>query len=237
VPYDTDNPRYILSRGASFGTSFIPGLTQLINGEYVKGSLIIAGTIGATALSIAAGTGALNEMYRSDDSYPPEERALAFGALAFGGLVYSYIDGTVSTHRLNNQKEGKTTTAEETDEQSSPSEYSEIVQVPGISAQDLYIKVNVWFVDTFNNAESVIQFSDKNAGIIKGRYKYAGFYRIFSTITVEIRDGRYKITCSDPYNELGKMQDKSMLNSIYKNWETLSADLKNYILTQDDTNW
>jgi hypothetical protein len=105
VPYDTDNPRYILSRGASFGTSFIPGLTQLINGEYVKGTLIIAGTIGVTALSIAAGTGALNEMYRSDDSYTPEEGAFAFGALAFGGLAYSYIDGTVSTHKLNNQKD------------------------------------------------------------------------------------------------------------------------------------
>jgi hypothetical protein len=39
VPYDTNKPRYIVSRGTSFGASLIPGFTQFLNGEYLKGSL------------------------------------------------------------------------------------------------------------------------------------------------------------------------------------------------------
>ena len=33
-----------------------------------------------------------------------------------------------------------------------------------------YIKANEWMVTTFNNAQSVIQFSDKEAGVVKGKY-------------------------------------------------------------------
>ena len=33
-----------------------------------------------------------------------------------------------------------------------------------------YIKANEWMVQTFNNAKSVIQFSDKEAGVVKGKY-------------------------------------------------------------------
>ena len=33
-----------------------------------------------------------------------------------------------------------------------------------------YINANEWMVETFSSAESVIEFSDKEAGIVKGRY-------------------------------------------------------------------
>lgn len=33
-----------------------------------------------------------------------------------------------------------------------------------------FIKANEWMVSTFNDAESVIQFTDKEAGIVKGKY-------------------------------------------------------------------
>ena len=33
-----------------------------------------------------------------------------------------------------------------------------------------FIKANEWMVQTFGNAESVIQFTDKEAGIVKGKY-------------------------------------------------------------------
>jgi len=33
-----------------------------------------------------------------------------------------------------------------------------------------YIKANEWMVNSFNNAESVIQFTDKEAGVVKGKY-------------------------------------------------------------------
>ena len=33
-----------------------------------------------------------------------------------------------------------------------------------------FVNANEWMVEVFNNAESVIQFSDKEAGIVKGKY-------------------------------------------------------------------
>ena len=48
--------------------------------------------------------------------------------------------------------------------------YSEIIELPNITQDELYIKANSWFVDNFNDAESVIQFQDKEAGKLMGKY-------------------------------------------------------------------
>ncbi|MEX0598936.1 MAG: hypothetical protein WD512_20800 [Candidatus Paceibacterota bacterium] len=59
--------------------------------------------------------------------------------------------------------------------------------------EDLYIDVNTWMVETFNSAESVIQFSDKESGIVMGRY----FFGTISTVCGKERkdkDGIYAIT-------------------------------------------
>ena len=45
-----------------------------------------------------------------------------------------------------------------------------------LSAKENYILANEWMVEAFNNAESVIQFSDKEAGIVRGKYSlYSGW--------------------------------------------------------------
>jgi hypothetical protein len=61
-----------------------------------------------------------------------------------------------------------------------------------------FIKANEWMVQTFGNAESVIQFSDKEAGIVKGKYvmfkgvsatKYtAAQEAYFAMITLRVKD-------------------------------------------------
>jgi len=70
-----------------------------------------------------------------------------------------------------------------------------------------FIKANEWMVENFNNAESVIQFTDKEAGIIKGKYLMkAGFYQpksqysseikteaTYAIITLRVRDNKAKI--------------------------------------------
>lgn len=51
-----------------------------------------------------------------------------------------------------------------------------------------FIKANEWMVEQFNNAESVIQFADKEAGIIKGKYLMKeGFYQPRSQYTAEVK--------------------------------------------------
>lgn len=73
---------------------------------------------------------------------------------------------------------------------------------------DLYVKANQWMVENFNNAKSVIQFSDKEAGIVSGRYYFTGFStaagfgasatanttEVYALIKLQVKDGASKIT-------------------------------------------
>jgi hypothetical protein len=72
------------------------------------------------------------------------------------------------------------------------------------SQSDLYVISNSWMIDTFKNAESVIQFSDKETGSIIGKYLMQGSIvrsgylstdtRIFAKIDISLKDDRAKIT-------------------------------------------
>ena len=74
-----------------------------------------------------------------------------------------------------------------------------------------FIKANEWMVETFNDAESVIQFTDKEAGIVKGIYVMrkglvtTGLYGTTSTvvpfyaiITIRVRDKASRIEIDPP---------------------------------------
>lgn len=71
------------------------------------------------------------------------------------------------------------------------------------SQNELYILSNDWMVDAFINANSVIQFTDKEEGAIIGKYYLTGqiinIYgsindqRIYAKIDVRIQDNRVKL--------------------------------------------
>lgn len=79
--------------------------------------------------------------------------------------------------------------------------FKKIFEIPNISKDELYIRANAWFVNTFNSAESVIQFQDKDAGKIMGKYKmYIAVGQpvsltvgVTSTITVDVKDNMARI--------------------------------------------
>lgn len=77
-----------------------------------------------------------------------------------------------------------------------------VVYVTNEQKNDLYVKANNWMVDTFNNAESVIQFTDKESGSITGRYllgvplqpsKYGDGIKAYATIKIQVKDGAGRI--------------------------------------------
>lgn len=81
-----------------------------------------------------------------------------------------------------------------------PDNYSEIVEISGTKDM-LYTNANLVFVDLFNNADSVVQFSDKEAGVMKGKYvssfsKGLNSYKAYSTVEVSVKEGKYKISLS-----------------------------------------
>ena len=77
-----------------------------------------------------------------------------------------------------------------------------VVNVSDAEKNTLYVRAINWMVDAFNNAESVIQFTDKDSGTISGRYLLGTVFnagdgparRAYATIKVRVKDGAAKIT-------------------------------------------
>lgn len=86
--------------------------------------------------------------------------------------------------------------------------YSEVIEVAGKSTNDLYTKANLWFVDVFNDPRSLIQYSDKSEGVLKGKYYLPEIadgmyrYRVMTILTVETKNGRCKISFDNPTAEI-----------------------------------
>ncbi|WP_457617572.1 hypothetical protein [Lutibacter sp.] len=84
----------------------------------------------------------------------------------------------------------------------SPKAITETIQLKS-NKNSNFIKANEWMVKTFGNAESVIQFTDKDAGIVKGKYSMhsgqAGSQYTpavapyFAMITLRVKDKGAKI--------------------------------------------
>lgn len=76
------------------------------------------------------------------------------------------------------------------------------------SQDDLFIKANDWMISMFVDASSVIEFSDKEGGVLIGKYLMSGeirtgysFYatatvdsRVYAKIDIRVRDGRARIS-------------------------------------------
>ena len=94
-------------------------------------------------------------------------------------------------------------------------DYVRVIEVNGASADDLFVKANSWMVDAFNNSESVIEYSDKQAGMIKGKFMtkegdyFNGYRKITAIITIETKEGKARL--SVVYNG----NQKVSLNNIW----------------------
>lgn len=82
---------------------------------------------------------------------------------------------------------------------------------------DLYVKAKSWFAKTFVSANSVIQLDDKEAGKIigKGALVYddgSDYYKVHHTIrytlTVNVKNNKYRFVLSDFINEGYANNDK-----------------------------
>ena len=92
--------------------------------------------------------------------------------------------------------------------------FSKINKNLPFSKNELYLKSNYWIVDYFLNPKEVVQYSDKQEGVIKGIYKerYSIFYQ--STLpfqfTIKVKDSFAKIDVKPrqqlSVNEKGKRE-------------------------------
>lgn len=74
---------------------------------------------------------------------------------------------------------------------------SVIVEASG-TKDELFAKCASWAVSAFNNSEAVIEYQDKEAGVIKGKYNTDIHpmieFIIESVITIEVKDNKARIT-------------------------------------------
>jgi hypothetical protein len=88
--------------------------------------------------------------------------------------------------------------------------YSEVVQSPNNSSNQIYLNMNEWFAKTYNSSNNVIQLNDKESGKIIGKggftispihqwgnIKTPQTFFVNYTLTIQIKDGKYKYEFSN----------------------------------------
>jgi hypothetical protein len=88
--------------------------------------------------------------------------------------------------------------------------YEGVVQVPGASKQELYMRAQEWAVKTFRSAKDVLQVQDASGGRLIAKACYEKPYYILAsrfvnyfwhTVKVDVKDGRYRYEITDFYIE------------------------------------
>lgn len=88
--------------------------------------------------------------------------------------------------------------------------FTEVLQAPGMDANQIYDELLVWFTSTFVDANSVLVSSERERGLIVARGfigetgKSTGvFARVFISVTptikIQIKDGKIRVTYSVPF--------------------------------------
>lgn len=117
----------------------------------------------------------------------------------------------------------------------------ESFQVSDSSKDQLYLDVNTWFVEVFRSAESVIEFSDKEAGRIVGKYVFThGESLVRSIIQVDVKDNQCKISFKSPLTmrpghdiDYRNIRTNESLQLVNEKWKELAEGLEKYLLDQN----
>lgn len=83
--------------------------------------------------------------------------------------------------------------------------YSEVIEVPNVSKDELYLRANTWLSRAFKSAKAVIDVQDKEAGKIIAKGNITTIIKVplvgkqdagavEMTITLQTKDGKYKYT-------------------------------------------
>ena len=78
-----------------------------------------------------------------------------------------------------------------------PLSYSAVEKAEGMTAGEIFISAKSWIATAYGDAQSVIQMAEDNKIIAKGNHLYNAnnaHNKIEYVLTVECRDGRYKLT-------------------------------------------
>ena len=126
--------------------------------------------------------------------------------------------------------------------------YSEVVEVEGIDARELYSRARAWTARTYGSAQQVIEFDDqdKRRLIVKGKLSFS-WYRGYPTtvdhkLTVEAKDGRYRYVLTDfysgrPLEDIRAKRYEEFLHRTNEECILLIASLERAMTDSEDDEW
>ncbi|MGY6648043.1 DUF4468 domain-containing protein [Wenyingzhuangia sp. IMCC45574] len=125
---------------------------------------------------------------------------------------------------------------------------SKVVEVAGENKNQLYVKANNWMVSVFNNAESVIQFTDKESGTITGKYllgtiaaasKYGSAQYAYAMIKIQVKDGASRITITPQSFTYAKGNIFTLYTKekADRDIQALIQDFETAIQKKENNNW
>jgi hypothetical protein len=100
--------------------------------------------------------------------------------------------------------------------------YTNVINIDSVRKDELFVRAKKWFATTYKSANDVIQMDDKDAGEIVGKGNmqikyYARNPRISHTITISVKDGKYRYIISDlEYSDI--QGDKFNIENFPKAW-------------------
>ena len=101
--------------------------------------------------------------------------------------------------------------------------FEEVVKVDSIQAHILFERARGWFVATFKDSKSVLEVSDKESGELKGKGSMTAAFKsafrsdwgyLSYTISVSVKDGRYKLLITDYENHYTPLSDNDKSGSV-----------------------
>lgn len=129
-----------------------------------------------------------------------------------------------------------------------------VIEVSGKTTDELYVGSREWMAKTFQSSKAVIEYEDKEAGIVVGK----GYAKIFKnivkidtwfTFTVEVKDGKVRTTFDNLYNimhmpqsgggtkeQLGEITTAEQMALIRPVFESYIESLKQH-LTEGEDDW
>ena len=127
--------------------------------------------------------------------------------------------------------------------------YSEVIHVDSlVMKQELFSKAREWFAKAYKSSTNVIQMEDKESGKIVGKALMQVYYKnrqdgyINYTISIQVKNGRYKYEVTDFYHtgQGGSIPDfglcEKMINSSDKYFGISMQKNYNSCLYQMDKN-
>ena len=125
---------------------------------------------------------------------------------------------------------------------------SEVVEVSNTSKDELYVKANNWMVSAFNDAESVVQFADKESGTVTGKYylspitgasQYGPAQNAYAIINIQVKDNASKITVTPEKFEYMKGNLYTLYNEedARMRINNLISSFENAMKKAEDTDW